>query len=44
MKTDVYATIYIQALNDYMLKLPMKTFLQHKLQRIYNYGRFIQTP
>lgn len=41
---DEYAHIYILGLNDYMEKNPMQAFEDWKLQRIYNYGRFLQTP
>ena len=41
---DEYAHIYITALNDYMEKAPMQEFEKVEHQRIYNYGRFIQSP
>lgn len=38
---DEYAHVYILALNDYMLQAEMQEFDNPKLQRIYNFGRFV---
>lgn len=39
---DEYAHVYIMGLNDYMDKQPVQEFEKVELQRIYNFGRFIQ--
>ena len=39
---DEYAHVYIMGLNDYCTKAEMQEFERVELQRIYNFGRFIQ--
>lgn len=39
---DEYAHVYIMGLNDFISRAEMAQFEDPKLQRIYNFGRFIQ--
>jgi hypothetical protein len=40
---DEYAHVYVMGLNDYMNKVyPFAAFESIKLQKIYNFGRFVQ--
>lgn len=38
---DEYAHVYIMGLRDWIDQAPKSEFTDPKLQRIYNYGRFV---